>query len=134
MKISNRPNFFIVGAQKAGTTALWHFLRQHPQVFMPDKIKEPCFFRGDPSDFDVDLHISLAATPEAEAYLALFSKVRDEVAIGGGVYGLPLLCGKKVREILFKQFLKHELLLFCVIQLKERIQWLLFLRKEEKLC
>jgi len=41
-----RPNFFIVGAPKAGTTALWSYLRQHPQIFMP-ALKEPQFFASD---------------------------------------------------------------------------------------
>lgn len=29
------PNFVIIGAMKAGTTSLYHYLRQHPEVFMP---------------------------------------------------------------------------------------------------
>jgi hypothetical protein len=37
------PNFFIIGAQKAGTTSLYHYLAQHPQVYM-SPVKEPCFF------------------------------------------------------------------------------------------
>jgi hypothetical protein len=37
------PNFLIVGAQKAGTTSLWHYLRSHEEVFLPDN-KEPGFF------------------------------------------------------------------------------------------
>ena len=37
------PNFVVVGAMKAGTTSLYHYLRPHPQVFMP-KIKELDFF------------------------------------------------------------------------------------------
>jgi hypothetical protein len=40
------PNFFIVGAPKCGTTALYHYLRPHPNVFMP-KLKEPHFFAHD---------------------------------------------------------------------------------------
>jgi hypothetical protein len=39
------PNFLIVGAAKAGTTSLYHWLRQHPQVFMPS-VKEPKFFNA----------------------------------------------------------------------------------------
>ncbi len=45
-----RPNFFIVGAAKCGTTSLYHYLRQHPDVFMPYsreqfwQYKEPNFF------------------------------------------------------------------------------------------
>ena len=38
-----RPNFLIVGAAKAGTSSLWHWLGQHPDVFMPEN-KEPGFF------------------------------------------------------------------------------------------
>jgi hypothetical protein len=41
-----RPDFFIVGAFKAGTTSLYEYLRQHPQIFMPFH-KEPMFFGGD---------------------------------------------------------------------------------------
>lgn len=37
------PTFLIIGAMKAGTTSLWHYLRAHPQVFMPD-LKEFQFF------------------------------------------------------------------------------------------
>jgi hypothetical protein len=37
------PNFLIVGAQKAGTTSLWHYLRSHEDVFLPDN-KEPGYF------------------------------------------------------------------------------------------
>ena len=37
------PNFIIIGAEKAGTTALWQFLKQHPQIFM-SAVKEPQFF------------------------------------------------------------------------------------------
>lgn len=37
------PDFFVVGAAKAGTTALYHWLRDHPDVFLPT-VKEPSFF------------------------------------------------------------------------------------------
>jgi hypothetical protein len=37
------PNFLIIGAMKAGTTALYHYLRAHPQVHMPP-FKAPEFF------------------------------------------------------------------------------------------
>jgi hypothetical protein len=37
------PNFLIIGAAKSGTTALYQYLREHPQVFM-SAIKEPEFF------------------------------------------------------------------------------------------
>lgn len=37
------PNFFIVGAPKAGTTSLYYYLDQHPDIYM-SPIKEPCYF------------------------------------------------------------------------------------------
>jgi hypothetical protein len=39
----NLPNFFIVGAPKAGTTSLHEYCRHHPDVFMSTP-KEPHFF------------------------------------------------------------------------------------------
>lgn len=32
---SRKPNFFIVGAPKCGTTALYHSLLEHPEVYLP---------------------------------------------------------------------------------------------------
>ncbi len=37
------PNFLVIGAGKSGTTSLYHYLRQHPQIFM-SPTKEPNFF------------------------------------------------------------------------------------------
>ena len=40
------PNFFIVGAAKAGSSTLWRHLLCHPEVFMPEDelFKEPRYF------------------------------------------------------------------------------------------
>lgn len=43
MNTSRYPNFLLIGAARAGTTAVDRYLRQHPQVFLP-RVKEPCFF------------------------------------------------------------------------------------------
>jgi hypothetical protein len=40
------PDFFIVGAPKCGTTALYRYLREHPDVFFPS-FKEPQYFCTD---------------------------------------------------------------------------------------
>lgn len=37
------PNFLVLGAMKSGTTSLYHYLRAHPEVFMPG-LKEVDFF------------------------------------------------------------------------------------------
>jgi hypothetical protein len=41
--MSRWPDFFVVGAARAGTTSLYYYLRGHPDIFMPS-IKEPHFF------------------------------------------------------------------------------------------
>jgi Sulfotransferase domain len=69
------PHFVIAGAPKAGTTSLYEYLLQHPNVFMPAK-KEPVFFcgyerefRGPGSEvFNENLVV------EEEEYLGLFSE------------------------------------------------------------
>jgi hypothetical protein len=43
MSANSLPNFFIVGAAKAGTTALAKYLAQHPDIFIPE-LKEPKYF------------------------------------------------------------------------------------------
>ena len=47
------PNFFLVGAGKAGTTSLFHYLDQHPDIYM-SPVKEPSFFSLEtrPENFD----------------------------------------------------------------------------------
>lgn len=41
-----KPNIFIVGAARSGTTSLWQYLRQHPDIYMPEDelYKEPGYF------------------------------------------------------------------------------------------
>ena len=40
---TNEPDFMIIGAMKAGTTSLWHYLQAHPQIQMA-RNKEVRFF------------------------------------------------------------------------------------------
>jgi hypothetical protein len=69
-----KPNLFIVGAPKCGTTALYTYLGQHPQIFM-SPIKEPEFFA---SDFLGDRRRILGL----QKYLACFAEARDEEIVG----------------------------------------------------
>jgi hypothetical protein len=68
-----RPEFFIVGAFKAGTTALYEYLRSHPQIFMSVP-KEPMYFGQ-------DLTPRYRRMTEDE-YLALFRDAHDEQRAG----------------------------------------------------
>ena len=48
-----QPNFIIAGAAKSGTTSLYRYLCQHPDVFMPEQ-KEPHYFVADePFNFPI---------------------------------------------------------------------------------
>ena len=38
------PTFLIIGAAKSGTTSLYDYLKQHPEIFM-SPLKEPRVFR-----------------------------------------------------------------------------------------
>jgi hypothetical protein len=71
----NRPNFFIVGAAKCGTTSMYEYLRQHPDVFMPE-FKEPIFFGQ-----DLDIAPCWCVRDERD-YLALFDQAGGKKRIG----------------------------------------------------
>ena len=78
------PNFLILGAAKAGTTSLHHYLGQHPDVFV-SAMKEPKYFalRDEPLDFKgPSQFINQSSVNTFEAYCALFQDVQDERAIG----------------------------------------------------
>jgi hypothetical protein len=80
------PNFFIVGAAKSGTTALYRYLREHPDVYLPD-VKEPRFFSYDPEDrtryAGPRAHELIdSVVTDRDAYEALYGAVNGERAIG----------------------------------------------------
>ena len=70
------PNFFIVGAHKAGTTLLYSYLQKIPEIYM-SPMKEPRFFNS--TKYKEKLPYSI--TKESE-YLKLFRGVKQEKAIG----------------------------------------------------
>ena len=73
------PNFFIVGAAKAGTTSLYRYLEQHPQVYMP-ALKEPNYFSrlgeiNGPQRF-------VEVVSDEASYLSLFAGAAGYPAVG----------------------------------------------------
>jgi len=80
------PNFLIIGAIKTGTTSLYYYLKQHPQIYM-SPVKEPGFFafEGEKLDFLVDtINKDFVAQlkTDIESYCELFKGVSREIAIG----------------------------------------------------
>ncbi|AOS97198.1 Sulfotransferase domain protein [Microbulbifer aggregans] len=97
----SKPNFFIVGAPKAGTTSIVSYLGESPEVYI-SPIKEPHFFSSDIrcSNFtqadcksaciDIDRylkkvplqHLHIAFVKDIANYLELFREAQAELAIG----------------------------------------------------
>lgn len=69
------PDFFIVGAPKCGTTALHRYLREHPQIFMPEK-KEPHYYSR---DLNFPSHTAIRSRDD---YLGLFAAAPKNVLTG----------------------------------------------------
>jgi hypothetical protein len=70
------PNFLVIGAMKSGTTALYYYLEQHPQIYM-SPVKEPNFFCFEGRE-DLDGESITRIGP----YQDLFRHVSSEKAIG----------------------------------------------------
>jgi len=79
------PNFLLIGAAKGGTSSLWDFLKEHPQVFMPE-IKETNFFalEGVKPQFrgPGDEPLNRGAITDLQTYQRIFEGVTDERAVG----------------------------------------------------
>lgn len=72
--MSRRPDFFIVGAPKSGTTAMYEYLRGHPGLFLPQR-KELRYFG---SDLDIRDRTPLSE----EEYLAHFDEALPDQLVG----------------------------------------------------
>ena len=95
------PTFIVVGANKGGTTSIYHYLKQHILVYLAP-VKEPHFFSKDidvnlfKREFaqnklqDIDKYVNgemkeefhAAFIRDVEQYKKLFSKVQDQKAVG----------------------------------------------------
>ena len=74
------PNFLIVGVQKAGTTSIYNYLQEHPQVYM-SLIKETNFLEKDWENLPPEQQ-NKNGIVTLEKYAELFANVKDEIAIG----------------------------------------------------
>lgn len=83
----NMPNFLVIGAAKSGTTALYSYLKQHPDVYM-SSLKEPRFFafEGETLSFrgpkGHGARFNKETITDLKSYQALFDDVKNEKAIG----------------------------------------------------
>jgi hypothetical protein len=86
------PNFFIAGAPKAGTTSLYRYLEQHPQIYM-SPVKEPHYFAAEIREelYEPALRRRLERdkpfariVADWDDYVQLFANAAGELALGEG--------------------------------------------------
>ena len=80
------PNFLIIGAARTGTSSLYEYMRQHPDIWF-SPVKEPMFFalEGAKPDFrgpGDDQEINRKSVIDLAAYQALFAGATSQKAIG----------------------------------------------------
>jgi hypothetical protein len=80
--MSRLPNFFIVGAPKAGTTSLYNYLDQHPQIYM-SAIKEPHFFAAEIRQENFGLELRRRIARDARGLREFLAGPRREKRFGG---------------------------------------------------
>lgn len=77
--MQRKPNFFIVGAPKCGTSAMYEYVSQHPDVYM-SAVKEPYFFGDDL------IYLNKRRIPidrdNLDQYLSLFQSANGERILG----------------------------------------------------
>lgn len=79
------PNFLIIGAAKSGTTSLYRYLEQHPQVYV--KAKEPGFFAYEGQDIRLhgpedQMRFDRRVIADRTQYESLFADITTEKAYG----------------------------------------------------
>ncbi|MFT5596509.1 MAG: hypothetical protein ACI956_001648 [Nonlabens sp.] len=112
------PNFFVIGVVKGGTTSLYHYLDQHPEIYLPPiketnhfaakDIIEENFLDGYAQDVRINLdayiksgmkqQVHIAHVDSPDHYNALFSKVKNEKAIGE-ISNSYMICPSSASEI-----------------------------------
>ncbi len=71
-----KPNFFVAGMPRSGTTSLYTYLKQHPEIYL-SVYKEPHFFSK-------DLTQNIYNIQDEELYNSLFEGSADKKAVGEG--------------------------------------------------
>lgn len=86
--MNRKLDFLIIGAQKAGTTSLYDWISQHPDIYAPQHLKDYPFFRSDKLYF------------KGEYFLhSKFGKVSHNKIVGGG--SVQYIFFKKVPERIY---------------------------------
>ncbi|MDP0490586.1 MAG: sulfotransferase [Verrucomicrobiota bacterium JB023] len=117
----SRPSFFIVGAPKCGTTALYHALLKHPSLFLPHSDDADLYWKHkEPFHFCSDLGIAEWLRVDKEAdYLQLFDAAAP-AQIAGEASALNLFSQEAPERI--HQFTGGEAKI--IIMLRSPVTWM----------
>ena len=92
--MSRLPNFVVIGAARCGTTSLYAYLREHPQIFMSPEKETDYFSLGDLPPSEVPDAASTYRARSREEYERLFRGAGRRPSGGRGVADLSLLLEK----------------------------------------
>ena len=99
---SKLPNFLIVGTAKAGTTSLYNYLKQHPEIYLSDP-KEPKFISSQFIKYtlrgDGNKKAEKDIVKTFSEYKKLYKNVENEIAIGDATAENLYYAEKAVSEI-----------------------------------
>lgn len=80
-----KPDFLIVGVARCGTTSLYNYLKQHPEIRLPSK-KEPKYFSSIDINFPLmgpgDKSVESEIIKDKNKYYELFQNIQDDFITG----------------------------------------------------
>ncbi|MFC1826124.1 sulfotransferase domain-containing protein [Thermodesulfobacteriota bacterium] len=118
-----KPNFLIVGAAKCGTTSLYHWLKSHPEIYMPERRhKEPTFFVGD-EEYKGEFK-------SFDSYLKIFHKAGAAKAIGEAS---TLYLYSKIAPQKIKKFLGNNVKIIIMLRDPVKMIYSLWLNNKREL-
>lgn len=83
-RVAKLPGFFLIGAMKSGTTSIYRYLAQHPQLFLPNH-KEPNYhWVGERGAGEIRTETARISTLTRAAYVDLFRGARPHQSVGEG--------------------------------------------------
>jgi hypothetical protein len=109
------PDFLVVGAARAGTTALHYYLRQHPSLFVPG-LKEPSFFSFADTDEKYRRGKFAFAVKDSSAYFRLFENAEEGSITGEVSTPYLYLYDKTIRNIKKYHPSPHKLRILMILR------------------
>lgn len=107
----NKPNFFVVGEPKSGTTSLHEFFSQHPQITM-SRVKEPYYFCTDLHAESDQFHGKKLYFKyrEKNKYLSIFNQDKKYEVVGES--STFYIWSKNAAENIYNYDRKSKILIF----------------------